>query len=188
MPIVGSFAGASARAYGASAGVIGPGDFESITSTTVGAGNATEIIFSSIPQTFTHLQIRGIARNSVTSGNVRIQLNSDSAANYSYHQIYADGASAYSFSGVSASYLEVGNMPSNASIFSSHIIDILDYTNTNKFKTTRTLHGYDLNGSGLIQYFSGNWRSTSAITTIRLYGSNDSFAQYSSFGLYGVKA
>jgi hypothetical protein len=79
-------------------------------------------------------------------------------------------------------------MPSNANIFSAHIIDILDYANTNKFKTTRTLHGYDLNGSGLIQYFSGNWRSTSAISTIRLFPGNNALAQYSSFALYGVKA
>jgi hypothetical protein len=186
MPIVGSFAGASARAYGLGAGVA-IGDFESIASTTVGAGGASEVIFSSISSAYTHLQIRCIARNSVTSGNLRIQFNSDSGTNYSAHQIYADGASVYNFSGVSLGYIEVGNMPSNASIFSGHVIDILDYANTNKYKSTKTLHGYDVNGAGLIQYFSGNWRSTSAITTIRVYAGNDSFAQYSQIALYGVK-
>jgi hypothetical protein len=163
-------------------------DFYQIATTTVGAGTASEIVFSSIPSDYTHLQIRCIARNTVTSGNLRLQFNSDSGTNYSAHQIYADGASVYNFSGVSLGYIEVGNMPSNASIFSGHVIDILDYANTNKFKSTKTLHGYDTNGAGLIQYFSGNWRSTSAISTIRVFPGNNSFAQYSQVALYGVKA
>ena len=188
MPIVGSFAGASARAYGLGAGGVGIGDFESIATTTVGSGGATEVIFSSIGSTYTHLQLRCLARNSVTSGNLRIQFNSDSATNYSGHQIYADGASTAAYGGANVAYIEASNMPSNANIFSAHIIDILDYANTNKFKTTRTLHGYDLNGSGLIQYFSGSWRSTSAISTVRVFAGNNSFAEYSQIALYGVKA
>jgi hypothetical protein len=162
-------------------------DFYQIATTTVGAGTASEIVFSSIPSDYTHLQIRCIARNTVTSGNLRLQFNSDSGTNYSAHQLYADGASVASYSGTNVAYIEASNMPSTANIFSAHIIDILDYANTNKFKTTRTLHGYDLNGSGLIQYFSGNWRSTSAISTIRLFPGNNALAQYSSFALYGIK-
>ena len=162
-------------------------DFYQIATTTVGAGNASEIVFSSIPSTYTHLQIRCIARNTTTSGNLRVTFNSDTGTNYSAHQLYADGASTASYSGTSVAYIEMGNMPSTANIFSAHIIDILDYANTNKFKTTKMLHGYDTNGAGLLQYFSGNWRSTSAISTIRLYPQSNDLAQYSSFQLYGIK-
>jgi len=42
------------------------GSFDSIATTTIGATAASEIIFSSIPQTYKHLQIRGLIRNSVT--------------------------------------------------------------------------------------------------------------------------
>jgi len=69
------------------------------------------------------------------------------------------------------------------------VIDILDYANANKYKTIRSLSGTDYNNSnGRLFYSSGNWRSTSAVTTITL--TNDSgtnFTQYSSFALYGVK-
>jgi hypothetical protein len=57
-----------------------------------------------------------------------------------------------------------------------------------KYKTTRTFNGMDLNGSGWIYLQSGNWRSSSAITSITLnrqYGSN--FAPYTQFALYGIK-
>ena len=67
------------------------------------------------------------------------------------------------------------------------VIDILDYANTNKYKTVRALHGSDANGSGLIALRSGNWRSTSAITRIDLTPSSNNFKQYSHFALYGVK-
>jgi len=65
-------------------------------------------------------------------------------------------------------------------------MDIFDYSNTNKFKTSRELGGYDLNGSGGVGFISGNFRSTSAITSIAFAGTT--FQQYSSFALYGVKA
>ena len=70
MPIVGSFAGASARAYGLGAGGVAIGDFESI-STTVLTGNQSTIDFTSIPQTFTHLQLRIIGRNNLVGSNQR---------------------------------------------------------------------------------------------------------------------
>jgi hypothetical protein len=38
--------------------------YKLIASYTTGAGGINTITFSSIPQTYTHLQIRGIARNS----------------------------------------------------------------------------------------------------------------------------
>jgi predicted patatin/cPLA2 family phospholipase len=75
-----------------------------------------------------------------------------------------------------------------ASTFGAGVIDILDYADTNKFKTTRTLNGVSSNASSAIDYIflvSGLWRSTSAITSITLTGNN--FAQYSHFALYGIK-
>jgi hypothetical protein len=162
--------------------------FFSIATTTVGAGNASNIEFTNIPQTYTHLQIRGILRNTTAIANNRIQFNSDTGANYSWHELYGDGASAGSGASSGASYMYAGNHPTTSSTFAVYVIDILDYRDTNKFKTVRTLSGYDLNGSGVVGLRSGNWRSTSAITSIKLYPGSDSFAQYSSFALYGVLA
>jgi hypothetical protein len=78
---------------------------------------------------------------------------------------------------------------SDPSIFGVTILDILDYANTNKYKTTRNLAGVDSNDTnGKISFESGSWRSTSAVSTITLIsGTGSDFLQYSSFALYGIK-
>ena len=185
MPIVGSFAGASARAYGASAGVIGPGDFESIATVNVGVSGQANIDFTSIPGTYTHLQIRGIVAG--TGNDLRLRFNSDSGSNYTYHFVYGDGATAASgaSSATDGTYLGFVANTSNATF--TFVTDILDYTNTNKFKTIRTINGQDLNGSGLAMLSSSHWRSTAAVTSIRLLLNAGNIGQYSSFALYGIK-
>ena len=152
------------------------GVFDSIATTTVGSTPISEIIFSSIPQGYAHLQIRGTVKNSVTEGNFRIQFNSDTAGNYSHHQFTGDGSANASYSGASQSYITSGNFSGVANIFTNVILDIVDYTNTNKFKTTKGLTAFDRNGAGSVYFTSGNWRSTSAITSIRFFAGNDAFA------------
>jgi hypothetical protein len=165
------------------------GAFESIATVTVGSTPVSEIVFSSIPQNYKHLQVRGIVRNSVTEGNFRIQFNSDTGSNYSFHQFAADGggSSTASYASSSQSYITSGNFTGVSSVFTGEIFDILDYTDTNKFKTTRGLSGFERNGAGSFGFNSGNWRSTSAITSIRFFAGNDAFAQYSSLALYGIQ-
>jgi hypothetical protein len=168
------------------------GDFESIATTTVGAGGAATVTFSSIPSTYTHLQIRGIARNTraVAFDNIYIYFNSDTAANYSSHFLYGDGSTTGAGASTNATdgglALSVG-ASSTASCFGVGIIDILDYANTNKYKTYRSLTGGDANGSGQVLLRSGNWRSNSAITSMTLFPTVGNFTQYSSFALYGIK-
>ena len=194
MPIVGSFAGASARAYGLGAGVL-IGDFESIA-TTVLTGNQSTINFTSIPQTFIHLQLRIIGRNNLVGTNqkeyFKCNFNSDTTtANYRRHELIGDGSSVTSAAPAQDGGISLGPTPNTANTFSAHITDILDYTNTNKLKTVRTIAGYDGNGFGECHLNSGVWLSSSAITAINLSpfvsGSN-SFTQYTSVALYGVKA
>jgi hypothetical protein len=184
MPIVGSFAGASARAYGLGAGVTGPGDFESIATVTVGTATPT-VEFTSIPATYTHLQIRGISRN-VQATNF-MQFNNDTASNYSSHYVLGDGAT--TIAGVlNSTKMYAFFSTATANIFGVAVIDILDYANTNKYKTIRSLSGGDENGSGYAELLSGNWRNTAAITSIKLSTGSGNLEQYSSFALYGVKA
>jgi len=167
------------------------GTFDSIATTTVGAGGAASITFSSIPQTYTHLQIRGIIKNTSTTNFAAMQFNSDTGNNYSAHYLDGDGATA--ISGGAANYdkcyFSYGGTSANANVFGVAVIDILDYANTNKFKTVRGLTGVDVNGvGGYVELNSSSWRSTSAITNINiLFGANN-FAQYSQIALYGIKA
>jgi hypothetical protein len=172
--------------------LFGPtGAYDSIATTTVGAGGASSVTFSSIPSTYTHLQIRAIGKDSTTgTGDLRWNFNGDTAANYSFHWLTGDGstASAGGFGGTS--YGNVNNWASGSgqtNQFSVTVIDILDYANTNKFKTGRALSGRDNNGSGVVDFASMSWRNTAAITSINLYLTTGNLAQYSQFALYGVK-
>ncbi len=161
---------------------------------TVGAAGASSVTFTNIPATYTHLQIRAIARTTRTGSSgidyVGIRFNSDSGSNYAYHFLYGNGTSATAQAGTSSSTLLSGNAPRDgvtASIYGANVFDILDYANTNKYKTVRTLGGADTNGAGQITFSSGLWMSTSAITSITLSPESDSWKQYSQFALYAVK-
>lgn len=163
------------------------GSYESIATVTVGAGGASSIDFSSIPTdgTYTHLQLRGIARSTGGANWFDIRLNGNAPTKT--HTLEGDGAS------VSTDSHSIGQMVTSsqtANCFSVSIIDVLDYANTNKNKTVRCLTGRDVNGSGgRVDLNSELWASTSAVSSISLVPDiSTSFAQYSHFALYGVKA
>ena len=167
--------------------------YESIATVTVGSGGSASVTFSSIPATYTHLQIRGLSKTDRAddNDNVKMQFNGDTASNYSHHVLLGTGSSAVAAANANASsILTIAGAAANvSSVFGGGIIDILDYKDTNKYKTVRTLGGYESNSTGFIALQSGNWRSTSAITSIVLLpnvGSN--FNQYSQFALYGIKS
>ena len=168
-----------------------PNNYESIATTTLSSTNT--ISFSSIPATYTHLQIRVLARSqrADTGDLCNFRFNGDTATNYSAHQLNGDGATAGAgaWSSVAQIFgMRVAANSLSANVFGAGVVDILDYANTNKYKTTRSLSGYDANGSGEIYLMSGNWRSTSAITSITITPNvGTGFLQYSSFALYGVK-
>lgn len=166
-------------------------DFHSIATTVVGAGGQTTITFSSIPSTYKHLQIRltGRATGAYNYASVYVRFNSDSGSNYSYHQLYTDGSSSGSSAQTTTTYMVGQNLSaasSSANFFGVMIFDILEYANSNKFKTIKQIGGVDRNGSGYVDFNSGHWRSTSTVSTITLTTDGD-FAQYSHIALYGIK-
>ena len=160
--------------------------YESIQTVTVGGAGSSSVSFTSIPSTYTHLQIRAIAR-STSNPQVNLRFNSDSGNNYTEHDLMGNGSSASAYGAGNIPYMPQGQVASAASTFGAYVIDILDYANTNKFKTIRGLNGFDSNGSGILGLFSNLWRNTSAVSNIELFANVGSFAQYSSFALYGIK-
>ena len=114
------------------------------------------------------------------------KLNSDATGtNYAYHYLYGDGATPTAGSGVSLSVTGYVGYISQTQP-AAFVMDILDYTNTNKNKTVRSLMGVDANGSGNIIFASSLWMNTAAVTQIDIT-SVQTIQQYSSFALYGVK-
>jgi len=161
-------------------GISQPAAMDAIGSITLTA-SATSITFSSIPSTYTHLQLR-IFGNATNDGF--IYFNGDTVnGNYYRHELYGLGSGTPSSDAFNAPYYDAGGVSSSYPM--SHIMDILDYTNTNKNRTLRNLWGYDYNGSGRVGLLSIWWNSSSAINSITLSGRT--FSQYSQIALYGIK-
>lgn len=176
------------------------GAYDSIATVTVGAGGTANIEFTSIPSTYTHLQIRFNAQtNRGTYGvdEFRLQVNSDTGNNYARHRLAGTGSSVEANATTSTSYINsqgsIGTTTAGAAFFGGGVIDILDYANTSKYKTFRTLNGADINGTiagfgGSIGFASGLWQNTNAITSIKMYpDAGTLWTQYSSFALYGIR-
>lgn len=178
-----------------------PTDYESIATTTVGAGGSATVSFTSIPSTYSHLQLRYIAqtnRATYSVDAVKFQLNSDTGNNYVWHFLTNAGASPGTtvVSGATtstSSWANSGAGTTTGGHFGTAILDVLDYTNTNKYKTGRYLSGLDTNGftsgfAGTVGINSGLWMNTAAITRIDIAPVTGTlFTQYSSFALYGIK-
>jgi hypothetical protein len=172
------------------------GTFESIASATCTTTEAS-VTFSNIPQNYAHLQIRIWGYNS--SGSDRtlwMQFNSDSGSNYRNHYSTGNGSAASSGADSAAT---VGILPFNASSSQTGfngdstkasivIMDILDYTNTNKYTTVRTLGGWDGNGTGYVYIASGLWMNTAAVTSLYFQlPYSTSFGSGTRFSLYGIR-
>ena len=172
-----------------------PGVYDSIATTTVGSGGASTIDFTSISSSYTHLQIRMLVRTnqSSTGDTIWIRCNSDTSSNYTAHILYGDGASVgsqanYTNDRMYLQYYGIAGDTATSNVFGVCVLDLLDYKNTNKYKTIRMLSGADRNGAGDVEFASGLWMSTNAVSSITIsprYGTN--FKQYSRFALYGIK-
>jgi len=170
------------------------GSYDSLATVTLSAATAT-VTFAGIPTGYKHLQLRLIGRSAFAgdSENVRMQLNGQTATSfYTNHILYGNGTSALTDNDVnSVAGFNIHRLPaatSTASVFGGLVIDFLDYADTNKNKTIRSLGGWDANGSGRINLTSGLFTSTAAISSITLTLSTASnYAINSSFALYGVK-
>jgi hypothetical protein len=167
--------------------------YESIATVTVGSGGSSSISFTSIPSTYTHLQIRAIGRDARTSIETAfyMRFNSDSGANYSSHDLYGYGTVGANANAPSNNEIVVSRFTgasSGSGTFGAIVMDILDYASVNKNKTIRTLGGCDNNGSGSIYFSSGLWmNSSTAISSISFTPVTSPIQQYSSFALYGIK-
>jgi hypothetical protein len=179
-----------------------PGDVDlgamiPLMTTTVGGTSVASVTFSNIPQVYEHLQIRTMVKtNEATTGatNIEMRFNSDTAGNYTRHYLFTTGSSVGVGGGGGASYLTTGSAAQGgaaiANMFGVSVIDILDYSNANKYKTMRSLSGVDQNTSGSSYMWaaqSGLWMNTSAVTSISLFSASSNISQYSSFALYGIK-
>jgi hypothetical protein len=166
------------------------GSYDSIATVTVGSGGQSTISFSSIPSTYKHLQLRVTANdNGGGGGNMFMQMNSDTGNNYAWHYLQGTGSNPVGAgSATTTSSFILGKSGYTPQGNGVSVIDILDYSNTNKYKTTRVLNGTEFNTtSGVMFFSSGLWQNTASVSSFTITTTGGSFTQYSSFALYGIK-
>ena len=195
-PILESIGSVKGFGWGALAAA---GTYDSISTITVGSGGSASIEFTSIPSTYTHLQIRSINqsnRPTYSRDEFRMTMNSDTNPNYSWHNLIGTGSAADPGNAISQQYILgqdcVGT--GNGNFWGSFVLDILDYKNTNKSKTVRYIAGLDTNSAGVdgyngsISFGSGRYGPTNAITSIKFIPTSGTlWNQYTQFALYGIK-
>jgi hypothetical protein len=167
--------------------------FESIATAT-SAGSSATLTFSSIPSTYSSLQIRFMSKPAASGGAIRMQMNGITTNTYWYHYLIGVGtAAAAGSSGAATNGMFVmDNLYAPvANIFGVGIIDIHDYASTTKVKTIRTFSGIDDNTSdngNEIQLWSGKNGATTAVSSITFANtSGQNFASGTVFSLYGIK-
>jgi hypothetical protein len=158
---------------------------------TVLASAQSPVSFTSIPQTYRHLQLVVSARlnASVTDAPVSIQLNGDTGANYAFQSLTVAGSSVAGATYGTATRIGIGraagaSAPANyrgamtATLFhytqAAH--KLVESTNTLATSTTAMTSG---------QYY-GLWANTSAITSITIFPDSNQFVADSVFTLYGL--
>jgi hypothetical protein len=177
-----------------------PSDYVAIATVSL-SGSQSSISFTSIPQTYKHLQLRVFLKCALTpygGSNAQMRFNGDTATNYSHTNAgggYSAGTNTYSAGAGNETNIRVFDIIAAQGCpgFAAGIIDIIDYANTSKYKTVKYIGGVDLNGSvagysGDTCIGVGNWRSTSGVTSIQLLDENSTnFVQYSHAALYGIR-
>lgn len=155
--------------------------YTSIATNTV-SGTATTITFSSIPSTYTDLIIVTAGPCSA-DGDISMQVNGDTASNYSFTYLYGTGSAAGS---ARASNTTKGIAGSSGPDSVNGICHIMNYANTTTYKTFLTRVNRP---AAFVAAFANVWRSTSAINSISLLSdSGKTMNTGFTATLYGIKA
>jgi hypothetical protein len=164
--------------------------------TASGSGSSSVITFNSIPQTYTHLQIRGIVMQSgsgTAAQYIGVRANGNTSSIYTNHWAYVSGSTMTIQSDNTNPYM-YGNRGLGGTQFSSDdvgviIIDLHDYTSTSKKKTFYMHSGWAPNSANDMTCGLGSGMPLldDAITSISLNNTYNNFTTSTEFALYGIK-
>ena len=165
---------------------------EAIATTYLEADAAT-VTFGSIPASYEHLQLRVSCRSTelVYGMRPKINFNGDTGTNYSSHTMRGSTTSATGYAQTGEAFIQISDGMNGSSLpaayYSTFILDILDYANTNKNTTCSFMAGSSLlHTDRRVQFGSGLWDNTAAITTVLFTPNAGSFSRGSEFTLYGL--
>ena len=172
----------------------GGGAFDLLETTTLST-SASSVTFSGLGaySDYKHLQIRSVARNTVTnsgSSNLYLRFNGATSTSYKKHGLAGNGSAVYSYTSAADDKIGLGSHVADngttSGIYAPSVIDIVDFSATSKSTTLRSLCGVAGIGNPTVQLQSGLYMTNAAVTSISLFGDWD-FITGSRFSLYGVK-
>lgn len=164
-----------------------------ISSSTVGSGGASSIIFSNIPQIYTDLVLKWSLRSSTNAYRMNINITYNSISS-GYSNIYLSGqgagaaTSASNATGTSQIYSgEIPGVTGTANTFGNGEIYIPNYRSSN-FKNASIYNAQESNQTSnvFLSLISSQLANTAAINQIVITPGADSFAQHSTAYLYGI--
>lgn len=158
------------------------------------AAPVSSITFSSIPQTgYTDLKIVASIRMATTSGDVGVYFNT-AATDSSDRNVFGNGTSAASDVHTSQQSIYIGPVNTSSATtntFSNFEMLVPNYTSSNQ-KSVSIDHVQENNATtSYATLAAGLSTKTAAISSITFYGyggGSVSFAQYTTFSLYGISA
>lgn len=154
-----------------------------------GTGSSGSITFSSIPQTYKHLQIRYVAKNTSSATQINITINGVNSAVYSAHTLLGNGSTITSTSSVSQTSVGLNNSMSSSTMTNAlavGVIDLLDYSSNSKNTTIKAMYGI-ADDIGRVSLSSGLYNQTNPVTSLTLSCSADNFSSLTRFSIYGLK-
>ena len=164
---------------------------ELIETIEVGAGGASTLTFSSIPQDGTDLVLVHSLRTTGpgASDGVDMIFNSDSGANYVFVELRGENGTVTGSTNTASNISAIANAGgSTANTFSSTNVYISNYTaSQNKAVSIETISENNASDTNL-RLRTAKWNDTSAITSISLSCSSEDFVQYSTVSLYKITA
>jgi hypothetical protein len=158
---------------------------------TVLASAQSPVFFTSIPQTYRHLQLVVSARltASISDAPVWIQLNYDTGSNYCFQSLTVVGSSVSGATSGATTRIGIGRAAGATSLpyyrgvmtatlfhYTQAAVKLVESTNTLATAATSMSSG---------QYY-GLWANTSAITSITIFPDSAQFLADSMFTLYGL--
>lgn len=166
---------------------------ELIQAVTVGAGGASNITFTSIPQTYTDLVVKLSVRLSTSSGTngIRCEISSNSSSVYTNIYLQGNGSTATSNSTGTVNYAldtTVNDTATTSSTFSSIDWYIPNYTSSSNKSILADSVTENNATTAYAQLWAGLQASSGAVTKLDFFpnAGGATFLQYSTAYLYGV--
>lgn len=155
---------------------------------TVGAGGAASIDFTSIPSTYTDLQIliSGRQSNAAITGALQLSFNT-STANFTYRSLQGAGSGTPSSGNGSSNYFgQTPGATATASTFGNASVYIPNYAGSN-YKSVSVETVDETNGTTTFAQMNANlWSITTAINAVSVIAGAANWVQYTTATLYGI--